>query len=241
MTSVIPRPQQIFSKAVLGCFRLDTFAPYSFQGDKRQCKTGVAVEPEQQGDVKGCLRESVAGSAHLGGTTAGSAGTSDGGEGGVSDVGQLGGVTDHLVVTLLLLRGEGQLVPDVHPVTILTVNALTADLDLNLGNELLTGEIQPAGIDAIRSRDLHALVDLREGDLEVCAECHITVTGNGACHAATEIGLTRECLFDALKGKVCVAAVRYLPESDFGCSSKENVLCAVGDQLHECSSHFGSV
>jgi hypothetical protein len=51
------------------------------------------------------------------------------------------GVTDHLVVTILLLLGESNLVPDVHPVTVLTVNALSTDLNLNLSNQLLTGEI----------------------------------------------------------------------------------------------------
>ena len=37
--------------------------------------------------------------------------------------------------------GEGKLVPDVHPITILTVNTLTTNLNLNLGNQLLTDEI----------------------------------------------------------------------------------------------------
>jgi hypothetical protein len=35
-----------------------------------------------------------------------------------------------------------------------------------------------------------------------------------------------------------VASVRHLPESDLGASSKENILRAVGDDLHKGSSHF---
>jgi hypothetical protein len=50
-------------------------------------------------------------------------------------------VANHLVVTSLLLRREGKLIPDVHPVTILAVNSLASNLNLNEGNELLTGVV----------------------------------------------------------------------------------------------------
>jgi hypothetical protein len=96
--------------------------------------------------VKGGLRKSVTGSANL----TGSQGVARGlniRERGISDEGKLGGVTNHLEVASLLLRGHSELIPDVHPVTILTVNSLTTDLNLNLGNKLLTGVIQPTGID----------------------------------------------------------------------------------------------
>jgi len=104
-------------------------------------KSGVAAEPEQQGDVESGLREGVAGSANLAGSSGRGARSRDISKGGVSDVGKLGGVTNHLEVSTLLLRRKGELVPDVHPVTILTVNALTSNLNLNLGNELLTNVI----------------------------------------------------------------------------------------------------
>ena len=110
------------------------------KGNQRKGKSGVAAKPEKKRHVKGGLRKSLAGSAHLGGSSGG-AGTRHIGESRVSHVGKLGGVTDHLVVTRLLLLGEGKLVPDVHPVTILAVNALTSNLNLNLGNKLLTDEV----------------------------------------------------------------------------------------------------
>jgi hypothetical protein len=50
-------------------------------------------------------------------------------------------VTDHLVVAALLLGGHGELVPDVHPVAVVAIDALTADLYLNLCYKLLTDEI----------------------------------------------------------------------------------------------------
>uniref|UniRef100_A0A6C0IKG5 Uncharacterized protein n=1 Tax=viral metagenome TaxID=1070528 RepID=A0A6C0IKG5_9ZZZZ len=111
------------------------------QSNEGKSKSGVAAVPELKGHVKGGLGEGVAGSAHLRRGRSGGTGTRHSGEGGVGDVGKLGGVTDHLVVARLLLLGEGQLVPDVHPVTVLAIDALATNLNLHLGDELLADEI----------------------------------------------------------------------------------------------------
>ena len=111
------------------------------ESDQGKSETGVAAEPEKEGNVEGGLRESAAGSANLGGSTSGGARTSDAGESRIGDVGELGGVSDHLEVAALLLGGHGDLVPDVHPITVLAIDALTTDLNLNLGDKLLTDEI----------------------------------------------------------------------------------------------------
>jgi len=111
------------------------------KGNKRKSKTRVAVEPELKRNVKGGLRKSLARGANLGRATGSGARTRDLGEGRVSDVGKAGGVTNHLEVTTLLLGREGKLVPDVEPVTVLAINALTTDLNLNLGDDLLTNEV----------------------------------------------------------------------------------------------------
>jgi superfamily II DNA or RNA helicase len=58
----------------------------------------------------------------------------------------LGGVANHLEITSLLLGGESKLIPDVHPVTVLTVNSLASNLDLYLCDELLTDVVQPTGV-----------------------------------------------------------------------------------------------
>jgi len=199
------------------------------QGDKRQCQTGVAAKPEKKGNVQGRFGEGVAGSANLGRTTGGSAGAVDVGKPRIRDVGQLGGVTNHLEVASLLLRSQSELVPDVHPVTILAIDALATNLDLNLGNQLLTGEIQPTSIDTGLAADSHILVDLGESHLKVSAESHITVAADGASNTATKVSLTRKGLLNGLHGEVGMSAVRHLPESNLGGSSKEHVLCAVGD------------
>ena len=206
------------------------------QSNEGKSKSGVAAVPELKGHVKGGLRKSVTGSAHLSRGRSGGTGTRHSGEGGVGDVGKLGGVTDHLVVTRLLLLGKGKLVPDVHPVAILAVDALASNLNLHLGDELLTNEVQPTGIHVTGG---NLLVDLGESHLKVGAVGKISITGDGAGHATAEVSLSGEGLLDGLHREVGVASVRHLPESDLGGSSKEHVLGAIGDKLHKSSSHFG--
>jgi hypothetical protein len=199
------------------------------ESNQRQSQTGVSAKPEEEGDVQGGLRESLAGSANLTGAASGSARAVDVGKCGVAQVGQLGGVSNHLVVTSLLLRREGKLIPDVHPVTILAVNSLASNLNLNEGNELLTGVVQPTGIDGASASGTHRLVNLRESNLDIGAVGKISVSGDGAGNTATKVSLAVESLFNRLHGEVGVASVGHLPESDLGVSSKENVLGAVGD------------
>jgi len=139
------------------------------KGNQRKGKTGVCAKPELKGNVKGSLRKSVTGSANL---ARGKRVTRaiNIGERGIGDEGELCGVSDHLEVAALLLRGHGELVPDVHPVTILAINALATNLDLNLSDKLLTGEIQPTSVNALAlasdiGTDTHKLVDL--------GKCHL--------------------------------------------------------------------
>jgi hypothetical protein len=200
------------------------------ESNQRKSKSWVSAEPEKERNVKSRLRESVSWSTHLVRDTGGCARTSNGSEGWVRHVGELGGVSNKLEISTLLLRGHGDLVPDVHPVTILAINSLTSNLDLNLGNKLLADEVQPTGIDTITSsRTNHGLVDLRKSDLKVCAVSKISVSGDGAGNTSAEIGLARESLLDRLHSEVGMASVRHLPESNLRGSSKEHVLCAVSD------------
>ncbi len=206
------------------------------KGDEGKGQTGVAAEPELEGDIEGGLRESIAGSANLAGSVS-IARAIDVVEGGISDEGQLGSVSDHLEVTALLLGRHGELVPDVHPVAELTVDALATDLNLNLRDELLTGEVKPTGIDVASTSVLQRLANLGESNLKVSAVSQITITRDGAGHAATEVSLAIESLLDRLHGEVSVTLVGNLPESDLGVTSQVNVLGAIGDKLHKSSTH----
>ena len=205
------------------------------EGDEGKGQTGVAAEPELEGDIEGGLRESIAGSANLA-RSVGVARSVDVVEGGVGDEGKLSGVADHLEVTALLLGRHGKLVPDVHPVTVLAIDALASDLNLNLRDELLTGEVEPTSVD-VSGRALQRLANLGESNLKVSAVRQITVTGDGAGHTATEVSLAVKSLLDRLHGEVGVTLVGNLPESNLGVTSQVNVLGAIGDKLHKSSTH----
>ena len=202
------------------------------ESNKGKSKSGVAAKPEEKRNVKSGLRKSIAGGANLGRASRSRAGSSDSSESGVSDVGKSSGVTNHLPVSSELLRGAGDLIPDVHPITKLTVDALTSNLNLNLGDKLLTDVVQPTGIDTISPGGSHRLVYLRESNLEIGSVSKISVTGDSACYTATKVGLTLESLLNGFHSKICVSAVGYLPEGNLGGSSKENVLGAISDKLH---------
>jgi len=73
------------------------------KGNKGKGKSGVAAKPEKKGNVEGGLRKGLARGTHLGRSTGGGTRTRDIGERRISHVSELGGVTNHLVVTLLLL------------------------------------------------------------------------------------------------------------------------------------------
>jgi hypothetical protein len=193
------------------------------ESNKGERKTGVSTEPELERNVQGGLGKSVTGSANL----TGSQGVARGlniRERGISDEGKLSGVTNHLEVTSLLLGGHSELIPDVHPVTILTINSLTTNLDLNLGNKLLAGVIQPTGIDTsvlasgVVSKT-HKLVDLGQCNLEICSVCQVSVSGDDTLDSASKIGLAVKSLLNRFDGKVSVPSVSYLPESDLRVTS----------------------
>ena len=197
------------------------------EGNERKGKARVAAVPELERHVKSGLRQRLARVAYL--IRYRIASGADVSVSLVGEVGKLGGLANHLVVTTLLLLGEGELVPDVHPVAVLAVNALAANLNLNLRDKLLTREVEPPhlGIDITSLR-----INLRESDLKVGAVGEVAVAADGAGYAAAEISLAVESLLDRLHREVGVATVSHLPESDLRVTGKVNILSAVGYELH---------
>jgi len=177
------------------------------KGDQGQGKTRVAAVPELKGNVEGGFGEGIAGSANLARSVALTRAVNVI-ERGVGDKGELGGVSDHTVVTADLVNGQGEVVPDVHPVTVLAINALTTDFDFNLRNKLFTGKVKPTGVHCRTSGAvLHLLVDFGESNLEVSAVCKIAVAADGASNTTTEIGLSVKGLFNGFHCKVGVTFV----------------------------------
>jgi hypothetical protein len=201
------------------------------KGDQGEGQTGVAAIPELKRHIERGFREGITGLAHLG-RGVGRTGSIDRRERGIRDEGQLGGVTNHLEVPALLFLGQGELIPQVHPVTILTVNALTSNFDFNLGDHLLTREIEPTSPDTGGTSVLHILVDFGQSHLQVGAVSQITVSADRASHTATKVGLTVEGLFDRLHREVRVATVGHLPEGNLRVTRQVDILCAVSYELH---------
>ena len=179
------------------------------EGDQGQGQTGVAVEPELQGDVEsvlgGALLYLVAGVGHAR-TAVGIAGLAAL----YQHVHQLGHVTHHLGVTGLLTRLLGQLVPDVQPVTVVLVDALTADFDLHALHQVVARPVQPAelGTAAVAGLQSH----LGQGGLQVHAVDQVTVALDGAGYLLAKVGGTVEGVFNGFHGEVSVATVNYLED-----------------------------
>lgn len=212
------------------------------EGNERDSKTRVLAVPELQRNVEGRCREGItvdaARSAHGGSSITDRFGPLAAAG---SEVGQLSGVTDHLVVSFLLAGSDSQLVPDVHPVTVLTVNPLTTDLNLDTADDLLTRVVEPPSKawvwgSGVASR--RCGLDFRESHLKVGPVGEIAIPANSASDPTTEVGLAIESLFDRLCSKIGVSSVCNLPESDLRVASEINVLSAVCDKLHQSASHF---
>jgi hypothetical protein len=195
------------------------------KGNEGKSQTRVAAEPELEWDVEGCFWEGITGGTCVARGTSG-ASLLDISETWVCQVGKLRCVSNHFVVSCLLLGCGGKLVPDVHPVTILFINALPTNFYFNVVNEVMSGVVKPACEISI------ALVNFRKSYLEVCSVSQITIAGNGALDPATKVAASIESLFNGFHSKVGVSAVCYLEKCDLWVSCKIDVLSAVSYELH---------
>ena len=209
------------------------------EGDQGERKTRVAAEPELERDVecvlRGALADLVGGVGLARGAVIVAVLTTLGDE-----VGELRNVANHLGIASLLASLLGELVPDVEPLSVVLVDALTADLELNLLDEVVPDPVEPAelGTRAVRARER----DLGEGSLEVHAVDQVTVALDGACDCLAEARGTVERVLDRLHGEVSVTAVNHLEKSNLGVSREVNILSAIGYELHKTTTcHFSSI
>ena len=115
--------------------------------DQRERQAGVTAEPELERDVERELRGAVGDLGERVGLPAGArivAGLTALDE----HVNELRNVAYHLGVAGLLARLLRELVPDLEPVTVVTVNALAANLELNVVDEVVADVVQPAELGA---------------------------------------------------------------------------------------------
>ena len=125
------------------------------EGNEGQGETHVAAEPELKGNVQGGCESLI------------------------------NGLANHLVVAINVALGLGQLVPDVHPVAVVLVDLLAADLNGQVGQKSQAEVIDPG-----------ASGNDRDVDLEVDLVDQITIAGNGAGHTLAEVSRTVEGLLN---------------------------------------------
>jgi hypothetical protein len=113
------------------------------ESNQRESKTRIAAEPELEGNIQGIFGRAVEYlSRRVGLTTSAvivAALTALN-----EEVGELRDVAYHLGVTGLLARLLSELIPDVEPLTVVLVDALTANLELNGLDEVVTNPVEPA-------------------------------------------------------------------------------------------------
>ena len=111
--------------------------------NERECKTRVAIEPELERNIERVLRRAhellirrvgLATSAVVIAVLT----TLD------EEVHELGDIANHLGIARLLSRLLRELIPDLEPVAIVLVNALTTDLELDVANEVVANPVEPA-------------------------------------------------------------------------------------------------
>ncbi len=201
--------------------------------DERERQARVAAEPELQRDVERVLRravEDLRGGVRLAARAVIVARLTALDE----EVRQLRHVANHLGIAALLARLLRELIPDVEPLSVVLVDALAADLELDALDEVVTNPVEPAELGARAVRRLEG--DRRERGLEVDAVDQVTVALDRARHTLAEARRAVERVLDGLHGEVGVAAVDHLEEGDLGVAREVNVLGTVGDKLHKSTT-----
>ena len=206
------------------------------EGDQGQSQTRVAVKPELERNVQGVLRGALLDLVRSVGGTGAAVGvavltTLD------QYVHQLGDVTNHLGVASLLARLLGELIPDLEPVSVMLIDALATNLDLDIADQIVTRPVEPAelGARAVRAQQ----GDLGQSGLQVHAVDQVTIALDGAGDLLAKVRGTIERVLNGLHGEVSVTTIHNLEESDLRVTRQIDVLGAVGDELHKTTTcHF---
>jgi hypothetical protein len=205
------------------------------EGDEGDRKTRVAAEPELEGDVEGLGRGTLARNAGDGRLRARAGGIERDASAALEEH-KVVGVTDEGVKGSNITGLRGELGPDLHPVAVLAINALTTNLNLNLLEEAVADVVEPAeALEGARVREgtrRGSEVDLRENNLHVRLVHQIRITIDDRNYALIEVRLTVEGNLNGLHGEVGVALVQNLPEGDLRVARDINILRTIRNKLH---------
>jgi len=209
------------------------------EGDQRDGQARVTAEPELERDVERAGR-----GAGTGGTRVRQLGTGTGDVQGIAlavlHQHEVVRVADHLVEGLDRADVLGQLRPDLHPVAILTVDTLAADLELNRLHNAVAHVVEPA---EAGDRAVVAAIELdrRENQLDVRTEHQVGVTVDDRRDTLVEVRLAVERHLNRLHGEVRVTLEQHLPEGDLGVARDVDILCTVRDELKKTATHIDCV
>jgi hypothetical protein len=204
------------------------------EGDEGNSKTRVAAEPELEGDVEGLGRGTSAGNAGDGSLRR-RAGSIKSNAVTALEEHEVMGVTNEGVKSGNRAGLRGELGPDLHPVTILAINTLTTNLNLNLLDEAVTNVVEPAETrsrTSVTSNTTSTELDLGEHNLNVGLVHQISITINHSSDTLVEVSLSVEGNLNRLHGEVGVALVENLPESNLRVARDINILSTVRNELH---------
>jgi len=181
------------------------------EGNEGESQARVAAEPELEGNVQRVLRGARRDLVEGVGLTVAAIGIAD--LTALDDqVDELGDVAYHVGIPSLFARLLRELVPDLEPVTIVLVNLLAANLEVDVVDQVVTHPVEPT---ELSTRTIGGLEqNLGERGLEVDTVDQIAVTGDRALDLAAKVGGTVERLFNGLHGKVGVATIDDLEDKD---------------------------
>ena len=182
--------------------------------NQRQRQARVAVEPELEGDVQRVLRRALDDLLGRVGLRVGHARRIAVLAALHQQVDERGHVAHHVGVARLLAGLLRELVPDLEPVTVVLVDLLAADLNVNVVDQVVADPVEPAELRARAIRGRQA--DLGEGRLEVDAVDQIAVAADRALHLLAEVRRAVERLLNGLHGEVRVATVNHLEKGNLG-------------------------
>jgi hypothetical protein len=229
------RPRKLVVAAVEPLLKLHVDAHLVvLERDQRDGQAGVAAEPELQRDVQRLGRGAGAGGARVRQLRAGARRIQRIALA-VLHQDEVVRVADHVVERLDGADVLGQLRPDLHPVAVLAVDALAANLELHRLDEAVADVVEPA--EAVQLGDRRK-VNRRENHLEVGAVHQVRVTVDDGRHTLVEVGLAVERHLNGLHGEVGMTLVQDLPERDLGGARDVDILRTVADELKKTTTHI---
>jgi len=125
----------------------------------------------------------------------------------------------------------------VQPVAIVLVNALAANLELNIVDKIVTNPVEPAERGARAVGGLES--NLGKRGLEINTVDQITIALNRASYLLAKVGRAVERVLNRLHREIRVSTIYDLEKGDLGITREIYILRTICNELHETTTcHF---